>query len=74
MALQKPQRSEMENTIYFLHGGFQNVALQNIAPNIVNLETWVFSRMDQIFHATTNKIIVDNNFAHIFLEKSINRM
>jgi len=74
MALKEPQSGEMKHAVSSVERGIEYVRLKNIAANVEQPDARIAQRGRQILGPPTDKIVVHDDFANVFLEEPIDRV
>ena len=61
----------MKNSIGAIESSFEDVSLRYVPTDIVYSNARVFQGIVQIFEASADEIIVDNDFTYVFLDEKI---
>ena len=72
MALQEPERSQMEDSVNAFHRVFQNIRLQNVAAVREDGDARVFQSFPQVVANPTKKVITDDYLCRVRFDQLVN--
>jgi len=61
MALQQPQRREMESAVSPFQGRVEDVGMGDIAASLKDLDAGVLQGISKIFMGTTHEVVIDDD-------------
>ena len=74
MALQEPQRREVEHAVGAVKRAVQNVRLQDVAACLVDADTRVAQRCLDVGGRAPDEIVIDDDLADVVFQKLVDRV